>query len=46
MCKFYINSVRAVRKIELWFLKIRYDPNYKFCRDNVMKDYQQYADGI
>ncbi len=34
--------IRSVNKIEEWFLKVRYDPYYSFCRRCVNKEFNNY----
>lgn len=39
-----IKMIKSVRIIEEWFLKIRYDPQYIFCRKCVHREYDKYND--
>ena len=41
-CKLFGNErARKIccRKIENWFLKCKYNPKYKYCRDRLEKEY-------
>ena len=34
-------KVEAVNKISDWFLKVSYDPHYKFCRDKQWREFEE-----
>ena len=35
----YFYELKNVKKIEEWFLEIKYNPNYKYCKDRLNKEY-------
>ncbi len=35
---------RRIEKIENWFIDCKYNPEYKYCRDRVQKDYEETYD--
>ena len=34
-----MEMIRNVQIIENWYLKVRYDPNYAYCRRMINNDY-------
>lgn len=42
--KRYLNYIKSVKIIENWFLKIKYDPKYAYCRRKVMESYNEMYD--
>ena len=39
--KQYIDTLKAVRLIEIWFLEVRYSPDYVYCRRKVYEFYDR-----
>ena len=39
--KKYIKDLKAVQLIEIWFLEVRYSPEYTYCRRKVSKFYDE-----
>lgn len=45
--QFFVEMINAVKTIENWYLKVRYNPQYKYCRKCVNNDYNElYNDNV